>query len=815
MNDLPLPQWLLRWLSIDPSSLEGGDANLRLARFPEGELGLLALLAVAAGIAIVFLTYSREGALARWKKYSIAAVRALLLLLLALIVFYPVIEVSREKEIRKSTILLLDDSLSLTLKDGYRSSPDTLKSLAGWLKLDPARIPELTRAELVNRLLRDPEQKLLELFEEKNRLEIYTFSNELRRPALEKKGAAESTENAPTKTKLSLTPEGTVTNLSGALNKAVEQQAGSKIAAVVVISDGRLTAGEDVPSIVAFLKKNNIPAHTVGVGDPSPPRNIRVDSILASERVFAGDPLAVDVQLSHLGYGNESIEVQLFDSFSPDGKTDGPERLVKSSTVGFEPGKDTTTARFTLDLKETGAHRLSARVTVREEETFEDDNESSAAVEVIEEASRVLLIAGAPSYEYRFLLNLLRRDRRVSVSGWLMSADPDFPQGGNVSLDKLPASAREVFEYDVAILLDPAPAEFPAELPGLLRRFVSEQNGGLVFVAGEKYSPAFFASNALKPVHEMLPVLAELSAGGELPGTTTFSLKEWPLQPTRAAATHDSTRLSSDPLRNRDRWEELPGIYWSLRVRKAKPGATVLFTHSDPSRALSGKAQPLMAWQYFAGGRTIFLGSDETWRWRATTEEIYDQFWLQTIRHLTEARLSGGRRSVLQSDRQAYGFGDIVRLSALLQDENFKPLEDDTQAVIIEGPDGDTAEVQLEKDTAAPGWYRGIYIPRILGSYKLRLANGTTTSLRVEPPELEYREPQLDEQSLKELATQTGGSYSQLWNSGGIPEKIDQRPEIIVTKDEPLTLWDNWLSLYLLAGLLTIEWVLRKLVQLL
>ncbi|SVD90043.1 uncharacterized protein METZ01_LOCUS442897, partial [marine metagenome] len=83
------------------------------------------------------------------------------------------------------------------------------------------------------------------------------------------------------------------------------------------------------------------------------------------------------------------------------------------------------------------------------------------------------------------------------------------------------------------------------------------------------------------------------------------------------------------------------------------------------------------------------------------------------------------------------------------------------------------------------------------------------------PPELEYREPQLDEQSLKELATQTGGSYSQLWNSGKIPEKIDQRPEVIVTKDEPLTLWDNWLSLYLLAGLLTVEWILRKLAQLL
>ena len=68
------------------------------------------------------------------------------------------------------------------------------------------------------------------------------------------------------------------------------------------------------------------------------------------------------------------------------------------------------------------------------------------------------------------------------------------------------------------------------------------------------------------------------------------------------------------------------------------------------------------------------------WRWRATTEEIYDQFWMQTIRHLTEARLAGGRRSVLQSDRKAYDFGDTVRISAMLQDESFQPLEAEVQA---------------------------------------------------------------------------------------------------------------------------------------
>lgn len=827
MNNLPLPDWLLHWLCGDRvQSIRDGEANLRLARFPEGDFGLLALLVVAAGLAVIYFTYSREGALARWKKYSLASIRALLILLLALIVFYPVIEVNRKREVRKVTLLLLDDSLSLALKDGYRGSPEKLRLMAAGMNLEASQVTDSSRADLVNRLLQDPDLKLLELLQEKNRLEIYTFSNTLRRLRAGEESpppAPAETEAPPVEegdvgagvTKISLKPEGTATNLSAALRKAVEQQAGSKIAAVVVISDGRLTAGEDIPSIASFLQKKKIPVHTVGIGDPTPARNIRVDSILASERVFAGDPVAVDVQLSHRRYEGEVIEVQLFGSLMQDGVTPGPERLLESATVRFEPGKDSTTARFTVDLKEKGLHRLSARVAVREEETFADDNESTAPVEVIEEASRVLLIAGAPSYEYRFLLNLLRRDRRVTVSGWLMSADPDFPQDGNISLKKLPDEAREMFEYDVAILLDPDPGDFPDALAGLLRRFVAEQNGGLVYVAGEKYSSAFFRSARMKPVYEMIPVLADLAGSRELPGTTGFSMREWPLRPTRAASTHDSTRLSSNPLRNNQRWEELPGIYWAFRVRKAKPGATVLFRHSDPARAVSGKAQPLLAWQYFAGGRTIFLGSDETWRWRTTTDEIYDQFWMQTIRHLTEARLAGGKRSILQSDRQSYDFGDIVRLSALLQDESFQPLEDEVQAVTIDGPEGETEEIHLEKDTSAPGWYRGIFIPRALGSYKLRLANGTTAVLQVEPPEIEFRQPQLDEQSLKELAAITGGSYSPIWETKAIPGKIDQKPEIIQSKDEPITLWDNWLSLYLLAGLLTLEWILRKLVQLL
>jgi len=614
--------------------------------------------------------------------------------------------------------------------------------------------------------------------------------------------------------RVAIEPRGPSTDLAGALRSAVEQQGGARIASIVVVSDGRLTAGSGLSGVASFLRERKVPVHTIGVGDPTPPRNLRVVTMLSSERVFTGDPVAVDVSVARTGYAEETIEVELLDEFAPDGTNFDTARVVVSTPVDFEDGRGEGVARFKVDLDGVGRHRLTARIALRTEEAFDDDNERSTEVQVIEEASRVLLIAGTPNWEYRFLQNLLRRDRRVTISAWLESADADFPQEGNVRLQELPKEARELFEYDVVILIDVDPDGLPGGYAAMLERFVGEQNGGLVYIAGEQFSVRFFRSLEMKPLVDLLPVVADLTRADDDRGET-FSVEEWPLVPTRLASAHSATRLSSRPDRNRERWEELPGIYWSFPVRKAKAGANVLFEHSDPSRRTVDGAEPVLAWQYYAGGRVIWSGSDESWRWRATTEEVYDQFWMQTVRYLTEGRLAGGKRRLLQLDRDEYELGDIVRVSALVQDENFRPSTDEFQLAIASSPDGEENELRLERDDSAPGWFRGLFVPRRIGDYGLRLGDGTQARVRVAAPAIEFQEPLLDESSLRELAEGTGGSYSRFWEAPEVPDRIPDRRQTVITTDEPLPLWDNWFVLSILAGLLAIEWILRKLVRLL
>jgi hypothetical protein len=881
-----LPRWLLELLGVDPERLQGGTEHFRLARLPEGAWLLLAVLLALAAVAVVVLVYRREGQLAGGWKLTLAALRSLLIAGAALVLLYPVLEVDRIEEVRATTIVLADDSLSQSLRDRYLGDPERLAAAARALEMETDEVIQAPRAELVRRVLEDEDARFLERLAARNRLAAYTFSELPLRPlpitrreeappargaggeagagsaapagggaapAGGEGGEARAAPPSPFAPPLAveIAPRGAVTDLAGALRLAVEAQGGARVAGIVLLTDGRATAGEDLTTVGRFLRELEVPVHALGVGDPSPSRNLRVAALLASERVFTGDPVIITVRIEETGFDGETVRLELLDAYEPPGEAARDAASIETAELtfgagGVEPsaaadappgeapgeeggagGRDDGTApeeggamrtlvhTFRFEPKEIGRHRLSVRIEARPDEATPEDNERSAMVEVVKEASRVLLVAGGPSYEYRFLTNLLRRDSRIALAAWLMSADPDYPQEGDVSLAKLPDTAKDLFAYDVVCLVDVAPAGLPAGFPALVEEFVSKHRGGLLCVAGSKWSRALFERAEMEPVKRMLPVTADPLALGDELGRLRFHEREWPLEPTAAALDHAATLLSRQIDRNRELWGEIAGFYWSFPARKAKAGATVLFVHPDPALAREGEARPLIATQIYGGGRVFYSGIDATWRWRATAEEVYDRFWIQTIRYLTESRLMGDRRRFLETDRESYDLGSAVRVAAHLEDESREPLEIDAATAVVEAPDGTIEELRLEKDAAAPGWYRGVHVPRLLGVHKLRLEGAGERVFSVAPPALEFQEPELDEAALKALAEATGGSYAPLAGFASLPERVSDRRQTLVATDEPIPLWDNGLVAGILALLLTAEWVLRKVCRLL
>ncbi len=836
---LPLPDWLLSLLSVDAARLEGAKGQLRLAHFPEGGWGLLALCVLLLAVGGVVWTYRREGSVSRTRKLVMTATRVLLVLLVALALAYPVLEVDRVQQIRATTIVLVDESLSQSIKDRYLSSSPLRDAIAAALSVESEKVATMSRAEIVEHALQHPEWRVLERLAREQRLKVYGFA----RPQLDAKasveavradadgGASETDDrtngsaasssatvaatgrevagDSNSRLSVRLNPTGDVTDLAGALRTAVESEAGTRIAGIVVLTDGRVTGGEDLGGVATYLRQQNIPVFAVGVGDPTPTRNVRISNVLTGERVFVGDPIAVDVRLEHKGYGGETVRLELYDQHQPGGGVESVERLLQARDVEFDDSTTELSASFKIEPEGLGVHRLFARIEVRPDEAFADDNERSRAFEVVEEASNVLMISGGPSYEYHYLKNLLRRDSRITVAGWLMSADPDFPQEGDVSLKRLPATAQDLFEYDVVVLLDIDVSGLPAAFLGLLDDFVSQHHGGLAYVAGDKFSLTVFESTVAASLRNLLPVSVETAdLRGELEQGLYYE-REWAPLPTPEASVHASTRLSSQPDRNRDRWAEIAGFYWSFPVARVKPGATVLLEHSNPALVRDGRRRPLLVTQYYGGGRVMWCGIDSTWRWRALAEEVYDRFWIQSVRYLTEGRLLRKERFLIQTDRDAYDFGETVRVSVHALDENYKPVATGEVRLSVIDPEGAERELALPADGSAPGWFRGLYTPRKLGNFLLR-GEGSEHRVAVDPPRIEFQEPQLNESALRELATRTRGSYRPISELSTLPEDVPDRVQTVVTTDEPIPLWDNWFCLSLLVGILTLEWILRK-----
>ena len=160
-------------------------------------------------------------------------------------------------------------------------------------------------------------------------------------------------------------------------------------------------------------------------------------------------------------------------------------------------GEDGILKRTTFRIvpKVVGQYEFRARVGDAGPELTLDDNVATAAVRVVRQQIRVLMIAGAPSPEVQFLRNALLRDQHVESAVWLQHADPGYGRGATGRSSRLPNDADELGRYDALLLIDPDMRALGPQWPELITNFVGKDGGGLIFVPGELYSQQLFEAD--------------------------------------------------------------------------------------------------------------------------------------------------------------------------------------------------------------------------------------------------------------------------------------------------------------------------------
>ena len=453
---------------------------------------------------------------------------------------------------------------------------------------------------------------------------------------------------------------------------------------------------------------------------------------------------------------------------------------------------------------------------------------------VIDTRTRVLLIAGGPSWDYRYVTTLLQRDDTIDVSCWLQSADLSAVRDGDIVIDHLPTSAEELFQYDVVILMDPEKSEFDEPWCRLVDKLITEHGGGLLLAAARTHSPAFLRERALKPLHDLLPVTLDPEADLLLNQIGHYQLSASAFEIPQAAYAHPVLRLADDAVSTKLAWQGIGDVYWHYPVLREKPVATVLMRHGHLRMKNAFGGHVLAAVQFVGAGRTGFLGFDSTWRWRRFGPELYDRFWVQLVRYLSEGKLLGGsKRATLLVENEHPVLGEAVTVTARLLDARFEPLvRDEVSAQYF--VEDQKVDFPLTARRDRPGWFEGRFVPDRVGSYRIRLAlpgvapggpppRGGPPPLEVgesaeverevlvSRPNLEILHPQMNKAALMTIAEQShGGRYWEIDEVEALPGVIPDLHEEIPVRSRPTTLWDNWKVLTLLVSLLSVEWAVRK-----
>jgi uncharacterized membrane protein len=773
-------------------------------------LWVLALVVVPATLAFAWWSYGGLARLERPTRIVLSVLRWLAIAVCLFLLFEPAFETTTYRKTRNQVHVLVDDSASMTRRDRYPADEQRqpLAALAGTDDL-----ASKTRQELVRTVLERPDGLLAKL---RDTHDVRLFRVQ-RKPA-------------PIRSLDELTGRGNRTSLGDALDLHLGAAGGANVDSVVLVSDGRNNAGLDPVEVARSYALRGVTIHTIGVGDPEPPRNAWLVGPPGPKEALRQEDVSFDVTVRAEGLRGQRTRVEL--QGSRDG---GAFRPLATANAELPPDGESARVRVFCAFQEAGDWTLKFTLAPLAEESQTDDNEDVRFLRVNDEKIRVLYIEERPRWEYRYVKACLKRvDPSIQMQAVLFEASPKFEQEHSADLPPLrdlPRTQKELLQYHCILLGDVAPERIASTEAGI-RRWLEmlvdyvEFGGGVGFLSGIgiRHSDAAMPERYRNtPLQDLLPVVLEdpIWLQQQQPARDRWfrPLLENPLQP------HEILMLQRDPAFNRRLWEEgLPGFFVYHPVQRAKPGATVLLRHPTDKNNYGNR--PLAVVSPHPRGTTFFLATDETWRWRDPYGETYmDAFWRNVVRHLAQGRLQQ-RSDLLELtvDKTNLETGDKVRVQLRVFDAELQPAVAAEQPIFLRNQRAETEKRLLRAVPGEPGAYQASFTMADPGAYSfLCFANQNPADqvlarqdVLVEVPDKELAESSQDAAMLRRIAEASRGAdgtgryvfladAAQLHDDFANRRAYESREE---SRTEPV--WDRIWSLLVLLGILATEWLLRK-----
>ena len=522
-------------------------------------------------------------------------------------------------------------------------------------------------------------------------------------------------------------PDSDGTRLTTSLIDGLGNLPASRLAGVIAITDGQV---HDLPQKPETLLPEGVPFHSIIIGEEKA-RDRRISAIVAPKFGLVGEQAEFELRVDDPGFEGERANIQI--------KLNGETKARFPATIGNR-------ISIPIEIERRGPNTVELTVRAAENELTLNNNVFVAEIAGIRDRMRVLLVTGEPHNGGRSWRNLLKSDPAVEMVQFTILTNPRVKntnaRQGELSLIAFPT--RQLFEekldeFDL-IIFDHfrrrfAPSRSGRSTPILspvylqnVARYVD--NGGALLMAT---GPAFAEKDSIyrSPLSAVLPTRPtgettkegfkpELNEKGRRhPITSSFAGKE------------DQT------------WGK-----WFRIIDNNPISGDVLMEGPD--------AAPLLVIDKVGEGRVAMLMSDQAWLWSKGFDGggPYSEMFRRTAHWLMgEPDLDAEKLTATAEN----GLLAIER----------RTLEDRSQTVVVEKPDGTKETVRLSK--TSNGIYRGSVKSAGQGAYRLASGEVTTITAIGSLNPKEYAKLQPTTEHLTPLAEGTGGGLFATELSANIP----------------------------------------------
>ena len=558
-----------------------------------------------------------------------------------------------------------------------------------------------------------------------------------------------------------------VSNLSEMLKSLYDLYSNQNLGAVILATDGIYNEGSNP---IYASNRLGAPIYTVALGDTTPHKDLLIKRVYHNKIAYLGDKFNIEADILAQNCGNSRTNLVV--SKVENGKL----RPLQKIPISINKNDFFTTQEITLDADNAGVQRFRIALNQVNGEVTTANNVKDIFIDVLDARQKILVVANSPHPDLAAFRQTTLKNKNYEIKV--------------AHIDRM---TENIANYNFVILHQLPSAKNDAN--GLLQEIKAKKLPHL-FVVGTQTS-----LNLFNKAQSILTITGDTRNTNEVQGNIANDFSLFNLE--------DATKSA------------LPNfapVIAPFGEFKESANAQVLLYQRI------GKIDtkyPLLVLGEENGIKRGVLAAEGIWKWRLfdylqnKNHDIFEEIMGKTIQYLTLKE--DKRKFRISLDKNIFNENEPIILDAEAYNDNYELINDADVSLIIKNSEGKEFPFTFNKTANAYSLNAGVFP---VGNYTYRgstFYNGKQLTFKgqfsVQPIQLESFETTANHGLLRLLSEQYGGEMVYPTALTAISDKIKAKKSvksvIYQTTKTRSVINLKWI-LFLLMGMLTLEWFMRR-----